>query len=175
MTDYAARNASQDYNLCFPNQHLGMSHYSNGNGINYLYYNGQVQYQPVNSSCSSYSNGYIPSQSTPSSPLYMPTASVLALQYQSVRAPTLPSQSRPLPRPYYTTTSSGERNTGPQNSCSTHEVVVMEMTEEQNSPNADTMLSEAITPPLPGFPDVHEFDELMRRSEFPFPSFIDNS
>ncbi|KAK5056649.1 hypothetical protein LTR84_012181 [Exophiala bonariae] len=39
----------------------------------------------------------------------------------------------------------------------------MELTEEQSSPNAETMLSEPITPIPVGYPDVHEFDELMRR------------
>ncbi|KEF63874.1 uncharacterized protein A1O9_01852 [Exophiala aquamarina CBS 119918] len=166
MTSYAARNAgnpSQDYNLFFSNQHLGISQYSNGDGLNYLYGNGQVQYQPVGSPCSSYSPAYLPGQSTPSSPLYMPNTPVLALQYQNLRAPTLPSQSRPLSRPYYATTSSGERNVGAQHPCSTHEAATMEMTEEQHSTNADTKLSEPILPPLPGFPDVHEFDELMKR------------
>lgn len=175
MTSYAARNAghtSQDYNLFFSNQHLGISQYSNGDGLNYLYSNGQVQYQPVASPCPSYSPAYMPGQSTPSSPLYMPTASAGALQYQSLRAPTLPSQSRPLSRPYYATTSSGERNVGAQHPCPTLEVAVMEMTEEQHSPNADTKLSEPIVPPLPGFPDVHEFDELMKRLYSCFPCIL---
>lgn len=167
MTDYAARNASQDFNLCFPNQHLGMSHYSNGNGFGYLYYNGQIQYQMADSTCSSYSPTYLPGQSTPTSPLYMPPAPGLALQYQNMRAPTLPSQSRPLPRPFYTTTSSAGRNGGTQHPCSSQEAVAMELTEEQNSPNAETMLSEAITPAPVGYPDVHEFDELMRRRVHP--------
>ena len=35
--------------------------------------------------------------------------------------------------------------------------------EEQSSYNSDTMLSEAMEPPLEGYPDVNEFDELMRR------------
>lgn len=39
----------------------------------------------------------------------------------------------------------------------------MELTEDQNSPNAETMLSEPISPVPVGYPDVHEFDELMRR------------
>ncbi|ETI24179.1 hypothetical protein G647_03548 [Cladophialophora carrionii CBS 160.54] len=39
----------------------------------------------------------------------------------------------------------------------------MDGTECQDSPNQDTMLSEPVVPPLDGYPDVHEFDELMKR------------
>lgn len=35
--------------------------------------------------------------------------------------------------------------------------------ESQESPNEDTMLSEPVIPPLEGFPDVREFDQLMKR------------
>jgi hypothetical protein len=35
--------------------------------------------------------------------------------------------------------------------------------ENQESPNEDTMLSEPVIPPLEGFPDVREFDQLMKR------------
>lgn len=39
----------------------------------------------------------------------------------------------------------------------------MDGTECQDSPNEDTMLSEPVVPPLEGYPDVHDFDELMKR------------
>jgi hypothetical protein len=35
--------------------------------------------------------------------------------------------------------------------------------ESQESVNQDTMLSEHIVPPLEGYPDVKEFDELMKK------------
>lgn len=35
--------------------------------------------------------------------------------------------------------------------------------ESQESPNEETMLSEPVMPPLDGFPDVQEFDQLMNR------------
>lgn len=35
--------------------------------------------------------------------------------------------------------------------------------ESQDSFNQDTMLSEPMVPPLEGYPDVKEFDELMKR------------
>jgi hypothetical protein len=35
--------------------------------------------------------------------------------------------------------------------------------EDQESHNEGTMLSEAVVPPLDGFPDVKEFDQLMQR------------
>jgi hypothetical protein len=36
-------------------------------------------------------------------------------------------------------------------------------TEDQDSVNRDTMLSEPVSPILEGYPDVKEFDLLMRR------------
>lgn len=39
----------------------------------------------------------------------------------------------------------------------------MEGTERQDSENENTMLSEPVVPALEGYPDVHDFDELMKR------------
>ncbi|KAI1619503.1 hypothetical protein EDD37DRAFT_208265 [Exophiala viscosa] len=166
MTDYAPR-SSQDYNTFFQNQQLAMSHYSNGNGLNYLYGNGQVQYQTVNAPCPAYSSTFAPTQNTHPSPMYMSTVPGIPLHYPipSNRVPTLPSQSRSLPpSSYYATSSSNHR-------ASVHHPRLipprdyshMDGTECQDSPNEDTMLSEPVLPPLEGYPDVHEFDELMKR------------
>ncbi len=38
----------------------------------------------------------------------------------------------------------------------------MDGTECQDSPNQGTMLSEPVVPALEGYPDVQEFDELMK-------------
>ncbi|EXJ93560.1 hypothetical protein A1O1_01952 [Capronia coronata CBS 617.96] len=165
MTDYAPR-SSQDYNTFFPNPHVAMPQYSNGNGFSYLYGNGQVQYQTVSAPCPTYSTTYAPSPGTPSS-AYMPNGPGLPLQYPVTnnRVPTLPSQSRALPHAtYYATTTTNHR------SASHHprlvpprEFIQMDGTECQDSPNENTMLSEPVVPPLEGYPDVHEFDELMKR------------
>jgi hypothetical protein len=166
MTDYAPR-SSPDYNSFFPNPQLAMSHYSNGNGLSYLYGNGQVQYQTVNGPCPAYSTAYAPAHDTPTSSVYMSNGSGLPVQYSvpSSRVPTLPSQSRALPHSsYYATSSPSHRSAGHHpRLVPPRDLSHMDGTECQDSPNEDTMLSEPILPPLEGYPDVHEFDELMKR------------
>ncbi|OCT45644.1 hypothetical protein CLCR_01528 [Cladophialophora carrionii] len=164
MTEYAPR-SSQDYNSFPYNQHLSMSHYSNGNGLSYLYGNGQIQYPPVNPQCPTYSPSYAPSQGTSTIPLYMPTTSGHQLQYSLANTripPTLPSQSRPYPS-HYVSSSTHRASSHHQRLASPRDYSSMDGTECQDSPNQDTMLSEPVVPPLDGYPDVHEFDELMKR------------
>ena len=169
MTEYAPR-SSQDYNTFPYDQHLAMSHYSNGNGLSYLYGNGQIQYQTVSTPCSTYSPTYPSSQGTSSNGLYMPTSSGQAFQYFPPNArvpPTLPSQSRAYPMGSNYVTSSAHRSLPQhhQRLASPREYTPMDCTECQDSPNQDTMLSEPVVPPLDGYPDVHEFDELMKRCD----------
>ncbi|KAJ9617725.1 uncharacterized protein PV06_01650 [Exophiala oligosperma] len=165
MTDYAPR-SSQDYNTFFHNQQLAMSHYSNGNGLNYLYSNGQVPYQAVNTQYPAYSTAFTPTHNGHSSSMYMPNVTALPLQYPitSTRVPTLPSQSRALPSSsYYTGSSSNHRTPLHQRIMSPRDYSHADGTECQDSPNEDTMLSEPVIPPLEGYPNVHDFDELMKR------------
>ncbi|KAL2424434.1 hypothetical protein ABEF94_010941 [Exophiala dermatitidis] len=166
MTDYAPR-SSQDYNTFFPDPHVAVSPYSNGNGINYLYGNGQVQYQAVSAPCQAYATAFPSSQGTLSNPVYMPNGSGHHVQYPVTnnRVPTVPSQSRALPHEtYYPTTSSDPRSAAHQpRLVPPRDFSQMDSTECQESPNEDTMLSEPVMPPLEGYPDVHEFDSLMKR------------
>ncbi|KAK5191831.1 hypothetical protein LTR92_008412 [Exophiala xenobiotica] len=166
MTDYAPR-SSQDYNTFFHNQQLAMSHYSNGNGLNYFYGNGQIQYQTVDTPCPAFSTTFNPAQGTHSSPLYMANVSGPPIQYSvpSNRVPTLPSQSRALPQSSYYTTSSSNHRTAPHHTrlMPPRDCSHIDGTECQDSPNEDTMLSEPVLPPLEGYPNVGDFDELMKR------------
>ena len=164
MTEYAPR-SSQDYNSFPYNQHLAMSHYSHGNGLSYLY-NGQIGYQTVNSPCSTYSSNYASGHGISTTPHYMPTPSGHQYQYSLANTrvpPSLPSQSRayPMNSQYITTTqrssSHQQRLTSPREYCP------MDGIECQDSPNQGTMLSEPVVPALEGYPDVNEFDELMKR------------
>ncbi|EXJ69735.1 uncharacterized protein A1O5_06806 [Cladophialophora psammophila CBS 110553] len=144
-----------------------MSHYSNANGLNYhLYSHGQVQYQTVNAPCSTYSPTYAPGQGTSTAPLYMPPTSGPHPHYSFVspRVPTLPSQSRAFPPNSYYAPSAAHRTTSHhQRLAPPRDYISMDGTECQDSPNEDTMLSEPVLPPLEGYPDVHEFDALMKR------------
>ncbi|KIV92858.1 hypothetical protein PV10_04122 [Exophiala mesophila] len=83
----------------------------------------------------------------------------------TMRAPTLPSQSRPLStRSYFSSPMSLDRSAHPQQLCSMpQEYAQLDLTEDQDSGNSKTMLSEPVHPALEGFPDVHAFDNLMDR------------
>jgi hypothetical protein len=163
---YAPR-SSQDYNTFSYDQHLAMPHYSNGSGLSYLYPNGQIQYQTVSTPCSTFPPAYASTPGPSGTSMYMPTSSGHPFHYFPTNArvpPTLPSQSRAYPvSSNYTTTSAHRSLSQHQRLASPHEYIPMDGTECQDSPNQDTMLSEPIVPPLDGYPDVQEFDELMKR------------
>ena len=166
MTEYTPR-GSRDQNSFFPNSQFAMSQYSNGNGINYFYNNGQIPYSTVNGSYPTYSTNYLPSHNGTCSSMYLPHTSPMAMQYQLLppARPTMP-QSRSLSYPYHSGTLATQRPP-PQRPrmslASDLNLNPMADIEDQCSYNSDTMLSEAMVPPLEGYPDVSEFDELMRR------------
>ncbi|KAJ9604584.1 hypothetical protein H2200_010697 [Cladophialophora chaetospira] len=165
MTEYAPR-TSQDYNALPYNQHLAMSHYSNGNGLSYIYGHGSIPYQTVNSQCSTYSPTYAANQGTSTTPLYIPSSGhQFPYSLASSRIPpTLPTQSRAYPMTSHYLSSTAHRSSAHQQRLtSPRDYSPMDDTECQDSPNQDTMLSEPVVPSLEGYPDVHEFDDLMKR------------
>lgn len=166
MTDYAPR-SSQNCNLLASSTHLAMPHYSNSNGLSCFVYNGQTPYQAMAGPCPTYPASYLPSHSAPPTPLFMSDHSGFGLHYPgtSMRAPTLPSQSRQLStRHYFPPPLSRDRSVHPQQLCSMpQEYAQIDHTEDQDSGNSKTMLSEPVHPALEGFPDVHAFDNLMDR------------
>jgi hypothetical protein len=166
MTEYASR-ASLDHNSIPYHQQLAMAHYSNGNGLSYLYGNGQVPYQTVSTPCPTYSPSYAPPQGTIATPLYVPSSSGQQFPYSfaSTRvAPPLPSQSRTYSLgSHYGSVSTLHTSSHHPRLASPREYSPMDGTECQDSLNQDTMLSEPVVPALEGYPDVHEFDELMKR------------
>ena len=169
MTEYAPR-SSQDYNPFPYDQHLAMPHYSNGNGISglsYLYGNGQISHQSTSAPCSTYSPTYVSTPGISVAGHYISPSSGHQFQYFSpnTRVPaTLPSQSRAYPMSSSYVTSSGHRSLSHhQRLAPPREYSSMDGTECQDSPNQETMLSEPVVPSLEGFPDVHEFDDLMKR------------
>jgi len=166
MTDYAPR-GGQDLNHFYANPHLTMSHYSNGNGVAYLYSNGQIQYPAVNASYPTYSAPYVPTQNATTAPMYMPNPSPMSMQYQLPpgRVATLPSQARALPQTsYYSPHLQSHRPPSHHPRLTLpSDLQPMADTEPQESFNDVTMLSEPLDVPLEGYPDVHEFDNLMER------------
>jgi hypothetical protein len=165
MTEYAPR-TSQDYNFLPYNQHVAMSHYSNGNGLSYLYGNGQIPYQTAHSPCSPYSSSYGTAHGSSTSSLYIPTTSAHHYRYSLAPSglPTLPSQYRATPlNTQYGPSVTQRPVPPPPRLVSPREYESMDSTEGQESPNSETMLSEPVVPPLEGYPDVKEFDKLMKK------------
>ncbi len=165
MIEYAPR-GSQDQNPFYSNPQFGMSHYPNGS---YFYNGGHIQYPTVNGSYPTYSQSYLPTQNGPSTSMYMPTTTSMGMQYQTLppARDVLPQQPRTMS---YSTCQSSTLPT--QRQAPPHPRLAlgtdfnlnsMADIESQDSFNQDTMLSEPMVPPLEGYPDVKEFDELMRR------------
>ena len=165
MTEYAPR-GSQDQNTFYSNPHFAMSHYPNGS---YYYNGGQIQYPTGNGSYSTYSQSYLPTQNGHSASMYMPTTSSMGMHYQTL-PPTrdmLPQQPRGMSySSYQSPTLPSRRQTSqhPRLAIGTDlNLNPMADIESQDSINQDTMLSEPVVPALEGYPDVKEFDDLMKR------------
>lgn len=170
MTEYAPR-GSQDHNSVYSNTQFGMSHYSNGSGIPYFYSNGQIQYQTVNPSYPTYSQSYQHSLNglpNPSTSMYMPTTSSMGMQYQALPPSrgAITKQSRTMLYPSHpsSTLPTHRQPPLPRLSLGTElNLNPMADIESQDSINRETMLSEPIAPPLEGYPDVKDFDELIKQ------------
>jgi hypothetical protein len=175
MTEYAPR-SSQDRNPFYSNPQLGMSQqYSNGNGGWQYFNNGQIPYPAVNGSCSAYTSPpYLPAQNGASASMYMPpTSSVGLYPYHALppaRSSTQMQQGhRTMYHPGHAGTVPTQRSTvqPPRLALGTDlNLNPMADIESQESFNQESMLSEPIIPSLDGYPDVKEFDELMRRYTF---------
>ena len=163
MTEYTPRN-SQDLNPLLASSHLVMSHNSNNSGASYMYNNSQIPYTTINTLYPTYTTTYSPSHSTTPFPT---ESSHMALQYQqsSAHYSTTLSQQRTLAQSQYlpTRTSSNQRYCYSNRSAMGQDAYSLADTEEQTSFNENSMLSEPVVPPLEGYPDVQEFDQLMRR------------
>jgi hypothetical protein len=162
MTEYTPRNG-QELNSLLANAHLVMPHYSSNGGASYIYSNGQVPYQTINSVYPTYTTTYSPNNSIAQ---FTPETSQMAVHYQqnpSHLAASL-SQSRSLAQTQYPPSRpSTQRYSYANRAALQHDSYSMVDTEDQDSVNRDTMLSEPVSPILEGYPDVKEFDLLMRR------------
>lgn len=163
LTEYHNRGNEWPYGYS-SQQHL-LPHFQTPNGFSCISSNHQVQYSPVNSTYSSYSPTYYSSGAQAA--IHWPSGTTGAAQY-SVRPPprsaTLPSQPRIQSRSgYYGSVSQNQRP--PHLSLRSNvplDFMLMD-TEEQDSCNRETMLSEPIEPVLAGYPKVEDFDNLMKK------------
>lgn len=166
MTEHAAT-SGQTRNSFYTNPHLVTPHYSNGNGVNYFYPSGQVQYPSTSGSYPIYHPNYLPSASTTT--IYMPSSSSMSLQYplepprrpsnqpQSRTLSLLPHQSAPIPAQRSAAYHQGRLTYGAEMSVTGAAEI-----ESQDSINEDTMLSEPIIPELDGYPVANAFDGIVR-------------
>lgn len=166
MTEYAPA-SGRDRNTYYSNPHLVTPHYTNGNGVNYFYPQGQLQL-PATGTYAACTPMYTSSpQPGPQSPMYMPNHSSAGVPYSLAPPPRhYPAQPRTLSYPPYHT---GVVPT--QRGMVTHQLrraynpdlalAHVNEIESQESINEDSMLSEPIVPVLEGYPDVAEFDQLM--------------
>ena len=161
MADYTLRNG-QELNSLLTNTHMVTPNYSSNSNASYLYSNSQVPYTTINTVYPTYASTYSPTSAevdfaseTSQMPLHYqknsPVASSLSQPHTVV-----PTQYQP-PRPSTHRYSYSNRAVLPQDSYSMIE------TEDQDSVNRDTMLSEPVSPALEGYPDVKDFDLLIRR------------
>lgn len=172
MTEYAPASGQDRNSSYYSNPHLVSPHYTNGNGINYFYPQGQIQYPTATvSSYSTYPSSYMASpQQHPNHHMYMSNGSSMGMPYQ-LTPPTRPySQSRTLSYPpntgYHSSTVPTQRMTTchqPRMTFPGELGIDTTELEGQDSVNEDTMISEPILPPLEGYPSVESFDRMVAK------------
>lgn len=161
FTEYASR-SNHELNHLYNGPHDNMPHYQGTTGVSYI--NPNVQYSPVTTAYPSYSPTYHPSSNHAQSMMYLSNPPGSSIGYH-VRPPprsaTLPSQHRILtPTPYGPSSSHNQRHQLRHPLPSDPSILE---TEEQCSENSETMRSEAVEPPLQGYPNLDDFENLMKR------------
>jgi hypothetical protein len=162
MTEYTPRNG-QELNTLLANAHMVMPHYSSNSGASYIYSNGQVPYTTINAVYPTYTTTYSPNNTAAH---FTPENSQMAVHYQqnsSHLAASL-SQPRTIAQTQYQPSRHSTQRYSYANRAAIHQdPYSMVDTEDQDSVNRDTMFSEPVSPVLDGYPDVKEFDLLIRR------------
>jgi hypothetical protein len=168
MTDFSPA-TGRDRNY-YSNPHLVTPHYTNGNGVNYFYPQGQLQL-PTNGTHATYNPVYASSpHSIHQSSMYMSNNPHAGTPYSLAPPPRgYPAQARTLPySPYHQGVVPTQRSpiAHPLRRPYDQDLTVSHINdiESQESINEDTMLSEPIVPALEGYPDSADFDRLMTAS-----------
>lgn len=159
MTEYTLRNG-QEVNSLLPDAHMVVPLYSSNEGASYIYSNSQVPYTQVNAVYPAYTT------SNNNMPHFIPENPQMAVQYHQnsshltgglTQPPTFAQTQYPAAR------SSTHRYAYTNRATLQQDYYSMVDTEEQDSANRESMLSEPVSPVLEGYPDVNEFNVLMRR------------
>ena len=162
MTEYTPR-SGQELNPLLANAHMVMPHYSSNGGASYLYGPSQVPYTAINAVYPTYATTYSPNNNTTH---FIPESSQMAIHYQqhSTNLAASLSQRSTVAQPQYLTSQSSMQQYSYANRAAlSRDSYSLIDTEDQDSANRESMLSEPISPVLEGYPDVNEFDVLMAR------------
>jgi len=162
MTEHTPR-SGQEPNSLLPNAHMVMPHYSSNGGASYIYGPGQVSYTAVNAAYPTYTTTYSPNNNTTH---FTPESSQMAIHYQqnsTTLAASLSQRSSAAQPQYPASQSSMQQYSYANRAALSRDSYSLVDTEDQDSVNRVTMLSEPVSPVLEGYPDVNEFDVLMAR------------
>jgi hypothetical protein len=162
MTEYTPRNG-QELNSLLANAHMVLPHYSSNGGASYIYGNGHVPYTAINAVYPTYTTIYSLNNNTTH---FTPESSQMALHYQqnSTNLAASLSQRSTVPQPQYLASQSSMQQYSYANRAAlSRGPYSLIDTEDQDSVNRESMLSEPISSVLEGYPDVNEFDVLMAR------------
>jgi hypothetical protein len=163
MTNYTPPRSGQDLNHFMASSPLTFPQYPSSDNGNYNYHS-HTQYENVSPAYSAYSNSYVSSQNQ--SPNYISDNLQMATQYpySSTSLGASFTHHRPLAQTAPYSLQHISQNHLPQYSryAAAHDLYQPSDIESQESVNEDTMQSEAVFPPLEGFPDLKAFDQLIK-------------
>lgn len=164
FTDCPPR-AHQDLGQLYNGVHHNLQHYPPSSGLSYVTNNSYMQYPNIPTTYSPFSAAYTSSPS-PSQAAFMFSYSGNNMPY-SVQPPprsaTLPSQHRVFSRNYNSSIMHPHNSANHMFIRASIDLSMLQETEEQDSVNRESGRSEPIEPPLEGYPDVTEFDDLMKQ------------
>jgi hypothetical protein len=162
MTEHTPRNG-QELNSLLANAHMVMPHYSSNGGAGHIYGPSQVPYTIINAVYPTYTTTYSPNNNTTH---FTAESSQMAIRYQqnSTNLVASLSQRSTVAQPQHVASQSSMQQYSYANRAALlRDSYSLIDTEDQDSVNRETMLSEPLSPVLEGYPDVNEFDVLMVR------------
>lgn len=164
-TDFATR-SHHDIGQVYSGIHHNVHPYSTNGGISYVSNNSYMQYPNIPTTYSQFPATFTSSPDTSQAAILFSYSRGSQLPY-SVQPPprsaTLPSQPRVFSRGYSSSSIHQHHSAGPMYLRAPFDYSLLQETEEQDSVNSDSGKSEPIEPALEGYPNVNEFDDLMKQ------------
>lgn len=146
--------------------HHSVQPYPTSGGLSYVTNNSYMQYSPIASNYPTFSTTFAPSAGTSQAAILFSYSGGNQMPY-SVQPPprnaTLPSQPRVFSRGYNSSAVNAHHSTSSMFIRPPFDYSLLQETEDQDSVNRESGHSEPIEPALEGYPNVHEFDDLMKQ------------